>query len=383
VGDSSVQRIGFETQRARLQLYRFLRDNLPLLSSVIWTWVRLCAAPYQVTVVGRRGDQTERRVAGILNDLDRRLYSNGLTKQGGLKELLLQFFESLFTDGAACGEIRISPSLTRVDSFVLADMAGIQIETASNGIQVYQLQDDRRIRLNNQTIFFYGLNSNPASLTGRSLLQAIPFVARIEQTLVSDMHRSMRNAGYQRIHVKVTPPERRADESEDDYVNRANSYFDDTVAMMQDFGPDKNPVTWDDVKIEYVGPSAKVSSSNAWYLNHKAMIEDICAGTHLAPFMLGYAYGTTHNWAEFKYELVQRQIQTVQHAAASLLSWIANIELALAGVDVQVEYTFNNTPLMFRADRAAAEKTQLDNVLTRLNNGLISRETALRELERI
>ncbi len=381
IGENPFIETGFQTRRARLQLYRFLRDNIPLLSSVVWTWVRLCAGRYEYRVTGEPKAATERAVAEVLEQLDRRLFRNGLMKRAGFNELLLQFFESLFTDGAACGEMQLAPSGQRIERFQLADMRSIEIEASRRQLKLFQIGEEKRTQLNEQTIFFYGLNANPSNPAGRSLLQTIPFVSRVEQTLVSDMHRSMRNTGYQRIHVKVTPPERRSDESEEVFFDRANSYFDETVTMMKDFGPDKNPVTWDDVKIDYIGPSAKISSTNAWYLNHKSMIEDICAGTHLAPFMLGYAYGTTHNWAEFKYDLVLRQVETVQNAATALLDWLANVELALAGVEAEVRFSFKNRLIMGRGDRVSAEKVHLDNVITKMEKGLITRERALRELE--
>ncbi len=373
----------FDSGRARLELYRFLRDQIPVLNAVIWTWVRLCAARYDFQIVGARSAEQEDAVRSVLYDLDQRVYRNGLLKRGGFRELLLQFFESLFTDGAVCGELQLSPSRRQVDRFLLADMKTIVIEPEGENYRLYQEDDTRRSALNPDTIFYYGLGAQPGSVSGRSLLAAIPFVARVEQTLVSDMHRAMRSAGYHRIHVKVTRPEKRSDETDGDYFTRANNYFDDTVEMMRDFGPDKNPVTWDDVNIEYLGPGTRSSSASGWYLNHKSMIEDICSGTHLAPFMLGYAYGTTHNWAEFKYELVQRQVVTVQNAAASLLNWIANVELALRGIPAEVQYRFENRAHIGLTERAQAEKIQIENIVTKLNNKLITQEEAVNQITRI
>ncbi len=372
-----------ETDRARRQLYRFLRDHVPVLNAVVWTWVRLCAADYDFQVVGDVSASEEDRIRTALADLDARIFRDGLMKRGGFRELLLQFFESLFTDGAICGELQLTPSRNRVERFLLADMLSITVEQEGDHHRLYQSFDEHKIPLNDQSIFYYGLGTQPGNVVGRSLLHSIPFVARVEQTLINDMHRSMRSSGYHRIHVQLTPPERRADETEEDYYRRANSYFDDTVEMMHDFGPDKNPVTWNDVKIEYIGPSSKSSASTAWYMNHKAMIEDICAGTNLAPFMLGYAYGTTHNWAEFKYELVQRQVATVQQAAASLIDWIANVELALLGFNVEVRSHFDNRITIGIADRAQAEKIMLENIITKLDNKLITHDQALRELSRM
>lgn len=381
--DRQVAVYPWDTGRARLELYRYLRDNIPVLNAVIWTWARLCSARYEYQINGAKSASEETRIRAVLESLDQRIYRNGLLKRGGFRELLLQFFESLFTDGAVCGELQLTPSRAGVDRFLLADMRTITVEPKGEDYQLLQEIDDRRTLLNPEATFYYGLGAQPGSAVGRSLLSTIPFVARVEQTLVNDMYRSMRSAGYHRIHVKITPPEKRSDESDADYFTRANNYFDDTVDMMRDFGPDKNPITWNDVAIEYIGPSNRSSSSTAWYMNHKSMIEDICAGTHLAPFMLGYAYGTTHNWAEFKYELVQRQVSTVQNAATSLLNWIANVELALNGISAEVQFRFENYAHIGQAERAQAEKIQLDNIITRMTNNLMTREEALNELARI
>lgn len=373
----------WDTSHARLELYRYLRDNIPMLNAVIWTWVRLCSARFDYQISGVKSEADEQAVRSIMHQLDLRIYRNGLLKRGGFRELLLQFFESLFTDGAVCGELQLSPSQSSIDRFLLADMRSIVIEPNGEEHQVFQEIENHRTALNPASTFYYGLGAQPGSVTGKSLLAAIPFVARVEQTLVNDMYRSMRSAGYHRIHVKITPPEKRSEESDADYVVRANNYFDDTVEMMRDFGPDKNPVTWNDVAIEYVGPSNRSSSATAWYMNHKSMIEDVCAGTHLAPFMLGYAYGTTHNWAEFKYELVQRQVATVQNAAASLLNWIANVELALHGISAEVQFRFENRAHIGLIERAQAEKIQLENIITKMTNNLITREEAINELARL
>lgn len=373
----------WNTGHARLELYRYLRDNIPMLNAVIWTWVRLCSARFDYQISGVKSEADEQAVRSIMHQLDLRIYRNGLLKRGGFRELLLQFFESLFTDGAVCGELQLSPSQSSIDRFLLADMRSIVIEPNGEEHQVLQEIENHRTALNPASTFYYGLGAQPGSVTGKSLLAAIPFVARVEQTLVNDMYRSMRSAGYHRIHVKITPPEKRSEESDADYVVRANNYFDDTVEMMRDFGPDKNPVTWNDVAIEYIGPSNRSSSATAWYMNHKSMIEDVCAGTHLAPFMLGYAYGTTHNWAEFKYELVQRQVATVQNAAASLLNWIANVELALHGISAEVQFRFENRAHIGLTERAQAEKIQLENIITKMTNNLITREEAINELARL
>ena len=145
------------------------------------------------------------------------------------------------------------------------------------------------------------------------------------------MRRSSHNAGFHRLHVKITPPEKLAGEADGAYVDRINGYFDSTVRMIRSCEVDDNPVTWDNVTIESIGPRSAQTVTNRWFMNHRSLVEEICAGTHLAPFLLGYSYGATTTWAAFKLDLVMRQVQSVQAEAAQLLKQIGDIELALRG----------------------------------------------------
>ncbi|MEW5994231.1 MAG: hypothetical protein AB1744_07535, partial [Candidatus Zixiibacteriota bacterium] len=184
------------------------------------------------------------------------------------------------------------------------------------------------------------------------------------------------NSGYHRLHVRITPPERMAGESDSAYVERINSYFDATVSMIKSCDVDDNPVTWDNVAIEHIGPENVRSVTNSWFFNHRAMIEDICAGTNLSPFMLGYSYGATTTWSAFKFDIVMRQVRSVQAEVAHFLEWIGNIDLALAGIDARCRFEFDNTFAYQAAEKTSVDSTRIENILKLLNAGLIDKEVA-------
>jgi hypothetical protein len=194
------------------------------------------------------------------------------------------------------------------------------------------------------------------------------------------VQKAMHNAGYHRMHVTLKPPVQGPAESDIDYTSRANSYFDATVRALRDFEVDDNPITWDDVTITHIGPSGDIASSRNWYLNHRSMVEDVVAGCHLAPFMLGYAYGGTQTWAKFKYEMVGRQIATLQRAASRFCEWIAGIELALAGVTTEVRHVFDNRLEFDRRERYETDRALTDLVLRQFEAGLITLDDARQRL---
>jgi len=366
----------------RIRLYRFLRDNIPILNSAIWTWARICASPTHFELKGTEDSRLLKKGEEVVKNLDRRIYQHSFQKFGGTDALLSQFFRSLFTDGAVCGELVLSPSQDRVDKFYFIDPVSVRFKLRDETTwELYQEVDGNWIKLNPHSTFYLGLDTGPDDPRGKSILSSVPFVTRVEQRLLEDMQKTMHNAGYHRLHVKIKPPERFSGESDETYLSRANKYFEDTVEMMKQLAPEDNPITWNDVQIEYIGPSGHISSSHFWYINHKALIEDICAGVHLDPFILGYSYGPTRSWAQFKYELILRNVVSIQSYARRFLEWVHNIELALWGLPLECVHHFDNRKFFGMLEQREAERIHLENIIRKKEAGFITEEQAKREVD--
>lgn len=362
------------------RLHRFMRDHIPILKAVIWTWTRLAAAPSRFEVEAE-SEAEKNRSYRVLSDLSLRIHPDRLTRFGGFDALLLQYFDSLFTDGAVCGELTLLPSRQGLASFDFIDTATLDFSLdRKEGWRMFQRTREGRVTLNSAAIYYHPLDAEAGRPHGKSLISAVGFVSRIEQELIRDMQKSMHNAGYHRMHVTIKPPVQGVAESDNDYTARANAYFDNTVRSLRDFDVDDNPVTWDDVTITHIGPEGQVTGSRNWYLNHRSMIEDVIAGCHLAPFMLGYAYGGTQTWAKFKYEMVGRQIATLQRAASRFCEWIAGVELALHGIDAEIKHTFDNRLDFDRRERYETDRALTDLILRQVESGLITIEEAKEKL---
>ncbi len=369
----------------RVRLHRFMAESIPLINSVIWTWSRLAAAPGEFAIV-ENGKAIERPDVEItLRNLYRRINRANFGHGGTPEDLLQPFFKSLFLDGAVLGRLELEKDLSGIADFRFFDLAQTSVTISPNGdITAVESTDRGEKTYAGPNLFYYAFNADAANPYGRSILKAIPFVAYVEQQLVDDMRKTMHNAGYHRLHIRIAPPERREGETDDSYVVRANEYFDRTVSMIRDIEPEDNPVTWNDVAVEYIGPpnqrGTKVSN---WYLSHRAMIEEICSGTHLAPFLLGYAYSTATNWAQFKYDLVMRQVRSVQNAAVNFLDWLANIELSLRGFSVTAGWRFDNSMSALAGNEADVRRTETDYIVRLYEAGLIDREAAAERAARL
>ncbi|MEW6050843.1 MAG: hypothetical protein AB1644_07260 [Candidatus Zixiibacteriota bacterium] len=365
-----------QSGRCRTMLYRFLVDHVPIISACVWTWVRLSAAPGAFRVSAAADNHVEAKAAERLGRLTENLFANVLDNRVGLATLMPELFGALFRDGIFGAFLTVMPDGTGVDRIIPVDALRMHRETGRSGPRLVLELDERSLELNRPDFYYLGLNSSSSDPFGRSILQPIPFVSYIEQQLVRDMQRSNHNAGYHRLHIKITPPERMAGESDSAYTNRINGYFDSTVEMIRSCEVDDNPVTWDNVAIEYIGPDSARSSQANWFVNHRATIEDICAGTNLAPYLLGYSYGATTTWSNFKFDVVMRQVRSVQAEVARFLNWIAAIDLALAGIEARAEFVFDNTFAYQATEHASIQSQRVDSLLKLYQAGLIDEKTA-------
>ena len=366
----------FETGRWRKLLYRFLTDNIPVINSCIWTWARLAAAPGEYLVVDGNNEPLAKRAKTRLDDLARRIYTNPCGNRIGLESMLPELFTSLYRDGLFAGFLTVEPDGRAVDQFLPVDPIDLRSESENGRRRLVLETDNRTISLDRPDFYFIPFDGSVSQPFGRSILQAIPFVAYVEQQLVDDMKRSSHNSGFHRLHVKITPPERLSGESDNAFTERINGYFDSTVRMIKSLEVDDNPVTWDNVEIDHIAPSKSREVTNSWFMSHRAMIEEICAGTHLAPYLLGYSYGATTSWSGFKFDVVMRQVRSVQTEVAHFLEWIGNIDLALAGFDVRCRFEFDNCFAYQAMDNLQVETGRVDNVLKLYEAGLIDKDRA-------
>jgi hypothetical protein len=346
--------------RFQKSLYRFLADTIPVIGSCIWTWVRLVGAPGR-WVVDDGSESTRTAAERILEDLSRRLYTDRWQSRRGTGALVTDLATMLFRDGLFGGFVLLSADGTEIDRFAVIDPARIGLSEAG-GLPDRLVYETSRSQLNLQRpdFFYSSLGDSYTHPLGRSILQAVPFVSYIEQQLVDDMRRASHNAGFHRLHVKITPPERMGGESDTAYTDRVNQYFDATVEMVRGCDVDDNPVTWDNVSLDHIGPAKSRDVTNSWFI-----------------------YGATTTWSDFKFDIVMRQVQSVQQQLSSFLERMGQIELVLKGHTATCRYEFDNTLTYQIADRIQSRSVEVDSLLKLYEAGLIDRDTAARQACRL
>lgn len=409
--------------------YRFLRDTMPDISSGIWGWVCLCATGMTTELITQtpltaleppndknkqptraEGDepqpkenpkakaasallaQQQQQAMQIIKALDMRIFPFDHSKNQGMDGIAEMFFREVFTYGAFACELVVDRRRTGIVKVNTIDPSTIRFKRKPGSYDLIPYQTlpgtstggllnqdpNSMIELNPNTFFYYGLGVEGDSPYGTSILSAIPFVARIQNKMVSDMQASMHNAGYPRYQVRYTPPKQNTGESPTDYKNRINANFTSLTTQLKDIPPDANFVTYDNVEITVLDAAGKVSIE--WYNNHKAVTEQIISGMKLAPFMVGKNYGTTETWGAAQYDLMVRNAGMVQRGCKRMIEWIHNLELMLKGSPIRAELHFDTqtTPGMQAA--AQSRSMEITAIMSLVDEGIIDQSTAAREL---
>jgi len=354
----------------RAGFYRWIRDSVPIISTGIWTWVRLCATAVDRLVTGSEAE-CERARQRIVT-LDSRLLESPYGRGSGLTKLIEGMYLELFTVGRFTGTAVLSDDGKRVDHFRYINPHIVQWEHTGTGWTPYYEDGDKKEVCFDPELFFYAVLgvdlTNPA---GVEPLACIPFVVEVEQLLLEDMARSSHNAGTPRLQVKIGRPERLNWESDKDYAERVNRYFNDTASQFSALEPDENVFTWDDVEVTVVGGSG---GGSTWRFDREQVVEDVITGLKLFPWVLGRTHKTTQNWVQSQFDLLMQMVSAHQKNGVDIADWLVNLDLRLGGIKAEVRHHFEPHPDPFRQERAVAEKTEMENIHFKVVNGYISKE---------
>jgi len=360
----------------RADFYRFLRDRIPIVSSAVWTWKNLCATPQKSTIYG--GESEVAAARRIVQDLEKRIHPNPFLRGNGVARLCEDFFLELFTTGSFAGVIVPFADGSGIDYFHQLDASRI-VWKGQGRIEAYwESENGNLFPLPKDALFFSALSSDIKNPGGIEPMSSIPFVVAIEQMMLEDMARSAHNAGNPRMHIRITPPDRFDTEGDAEYIDRVNSYFDDTVNQFCKLEADENLFTWGDVEVKIVG--AEPGRSSVWKIHREQVIEDVITGLKLFPWALGRSHGTTKNWVESQFNILMQIVDSIQEAGAVFADWLRTTELRMKGNLAVPKHQFAPNQDPFQLDRRKAQEIHFRTVHEKVKTGYITKLQAEQEL---
>ena len=359
-----------------LEVYRYLRDNVPDLSDAVWTWKRLCNTGFKCVWLDTTSELAKREAQECIEQLNRRM-NHG---EGGITHLLDILYTSLFTYGASAMEIVFSPRGSQIYDVVPVDVWTVRFRWEDGKWQAYQVLAEETIRLPRERFVYIALDRDGTNPYGRSLFRSLQNVVRIQQRLMEDMSRAMHNAGWARLHVQYKPDPRGVNETEEEYQNRMDANLEEVRNQMSTLGVDQNVVTFDNIGISVVQGAHR---SLAFYETQRAIEEQIITGTHTMPILLGRNYGTTETYGTVQYEIMNRQVDTINQTLARVFERIYRLELALHGIRAEFTIQPNSNSTADTLKKSLIETRRINSLIQLFQSGVISKEELRRAIETI
>ena len=358
-----------QTPFEMLHVYRHLRDVIPDVSDAVWTWKRLCHAGHEVILESLSGGAVPGEAHEAVAAFEGRVNAG----DGGLPGLLDVFYASLFTYGAAAFEVIPGRAREWVHDVVPVDVWTVRFRRMDGLLEACQLFEGETIPLPGDCFLYVGLDRDGTNPYGRSMLRALPVAVSIQQQLLSDMAQATHNAGWNKLHVQYTPEEQLPGETAEEYQERMRANLGRLRDLLRDTTIDQNLVTFDNVGVTVLGGH---THNQVFYENHKAVEEQVITGMHMMPVLMGRNYGSTETYGTAQFEVVNRQVETVNRRVGALLARLYNLELSLRGINARARVTMRSNRTVDVLKEANARNHEIAGILRLLEAGVIDKSEA-------
>ena len=300
------------------QLYRSMREALPVLDAAITKLVRLVGGFTVTCPQGQEGLQHFLRTVPCGR------------AQFGIHSFLSAYLDSLLLYGRAIGEMVVAGG--QLAALCWGDVSALQIEEGASPLDVTICGPDERGCLRplpyQHLLLLTTLNPEPANPYGVSLLRSMPFLSDILLKIYHTLGVNWERAGNVRYAVVCKPTgdsfERTAAASHAEAIAREGS------AAVEDSkaGVVRDSVAVGDVSVKVIGADGPILDSE---IPVRQILEQLVAKTGLPPFLLGLSWSSTERMSRQQADLLTSELWAIRRAVEPALERICTLWLRLNG----------------------------------------------------
>ena len=329
-------------QSPETDLYRAIREALPILDAAIWKLVRLCGG-----------------VRPVARDLNAQLplerfwtTVNTGWGQRGVQSFLDRYLDDLFTSGHALGEIVLDDSASEIAALLCADSKQIDVKTGTSPLdfRLCLRQDAHSVELPWQDLLLFTPFQPTADHPfGVSLLSSMPFLAGILLKIFQATGKNWERAGNLRFAVVCKPGD-----ADDSFAQeRCDQIAQQWSAAMQSHdNAIRDFVAVGDLDVKVIGSDGPVLDSQ---VPVRQLLEQLVARTGIPPFMLGLSWSATERMSVQQADLLTSEITAIRRSLEPVLSRTAELWLRLHGFHDQVSLAWDDINLQDLVEEARAE----------------------------
>lgn len=330
----------------QLRLFETLKKEIPIINAAICKTAKLiggCQIKCQTDIATKQ-----------LNEFLNNIQVNGCGTS--LETFISIYTEQLLTFGTAIGEI-VTDNSRSIVALYNASLEDIQLKADNNplDVDVYVRNEDGSYDLAayKDLILISMLNSVPGRLSGKSILEGLPFISDILVKIYKTIGINWDRVGNVRFAVTYQPgddPMGKAYSKE-----RANLLADEwRKAMSNTSDGISDFVAVGDVSIKVIGADNQILDSE---IPVKQMLEQIISKLGIPPFLLGLSWSTTERMAQQQTDIFTSELQSYRRILNPIISKICNLWLKLNGYNQTFEIIWDDINIQDAVEMANARLT--------------------------
>ena len=325
------------------QIYREMREALPVLDAAVSKLVRLCGG----FTVECRNPEAQQRLENFLESVP---CGRG---QIGIDSFLAGYLDSLLTYGRAIGEMVVAGNKLRAVCW--GDVTTLEIQEGENSLEtvVWGMDDKGLMRPlpYQHLLLFTTMHPEPAHPYGVSMFRGMPFLAEILMKIYNTIGTNWERAGNIRYSVickggEDTDPALIQERGKQVAAEWARAMEDNKNGTVRDF------VAVGDVEIKVIGGEAPILDSE---VPVRQILEQLVAKTGLPPFLLGLNWSTTERMSTQQADLLTSELWALRRTVEPAMRKVCKTFLALEGLDNRVRIHWDDISLQDITQEAQAD----------------------------
>ena len=333
-------------QQGEIDLYRSIREAVPIVDAAIWKLIRLAGG-----VIVQCGDKRAQE------ELDWFLqHVNTGRGQRGIQSFLDCYLDSMLTCGRAVGEIVPDRRRRDIAALLCGNVADIEIKEGATPMEfaIWGRGTDGTMRElpRQELLLFTPFQPETDSPYGVSLLRSMPFLTEILLKIYQAMGMNWERMGNVRFAVVYKPGDNPLDQSM--VQERSRQIAREWSAAMQagKHGSVRDFVAVGDVDIKVIGADNQVLDSE---VPVRQILEQLVSRTGIPPFLLGLSWSSTERMSTQQADMMTSEITAIRRGLEPVVERICELWLTLHGYRPQVSVDWEDVNLQDLVEEARAE----------------------------
>ena len=333
-------------QQGEIELYRSIREAVPIVDAAIWKLIRLAGG-----VIVQCGDKRAQE------ELDWFLqHVNTGRGQRGIQSFLDCYLDSMLTCGRAVGEIVPDRRRRDIAALLCGNVADIEIKEGATPMEfaIWGRGTDGTMRElpRQELLLFTPFQPETDSPYGVSLLRSMPFLTEILLKIYQAMGMNWERMGNVRFAVVYKPGDNPLDQSM--VQERSRQIAREWSAAMQagKQGNVRDFVAVGDVDIKVIGADNQVLDSE---VPVRQILEQLVSRTGIPPFLLGLSWSSTERMSTQQADMMTSEITAIRRGLEPVVERICELWLRLHGYDPKVTVEWKDINLQDLVEEARAE----------------------------